>query len=134
VLVICWWSHGVTRCHPRARKSPSYAWRSSSEGVFSLSLLAEAMVPLKLRTTPDKNGSKQKTRRKHDKQTSGNPGGYIGKSLTTKQRHMKKPGRKQAPRRPYHQVAWPAGGPRHEMVWSLRAPFPSRFCLVIFHI
>jgi hypothetical protein len=36
------------------------SWRSSSEGVFSLPLLAEAMVPLKLRTAPDRNRSKQK--------------------------------------------------------------------------
>jgi hypothetical protein len=36
------------------------SWQSSSGGVFSLSLLAEAMVPLKLRTTPNRNRSKQK--------------------------------------------------------------------------
>jgi hypothetical protein len=36
------------------------SWRPSSESVFSLSLLAEAMMPLKLRTTPDRNRSKQK--------------------------------------------------------------------------
>jgi hypothetical protein len=41
-----------------------------------LSLLAESMVLLKLRSTPDRNSSK----RKHDIQTSGNPGGYIGKN------------------------------------------------------
>jgi hypothetical protein len=91
---------------------PSFSlgsWWSSSEGVFSLLLLAEAMVPLKLRTPSDRNRSKQKTCWENDIQTSGKVGGYIGESLTTKQRHRKKPGRKWAPRRPHHQVARPAG-------------------------
>jgi hypothetical protein len=57
-----------------------WSWWSSSEGVFSLSLLAEAMVLLKLRTTPDRNRSKQK----HDENTIYRPrairGGYIGEN------------------------------------------------------
>jgi hypothetical protein len=36
------------------------AWWSSSIGFFSLSSLEEAMVLLELRTTPDRNRSKQK--------------------------------------------------------------------------
>jgi hypothetical protein len=45
------------------------SWWSSSKGVFSLSLLAKAMVPLKLKTVPDRNRSK----RKHDKKTIYRP-------------------------------------------------------------
>jgi hypothetical protein len=52
------------------------------------------MVPLKLRTAPDRNRSKQK----HDEKTIYRPraiqGGYIGESLTTKGRHKKKLGQK----------------------------------------
>jgi hypothetical protein len=36
------------------------SWWSSSKGFLPLSLLEEAMMPLKLRTTPDRNRSKQK--------------------------------------------------------------------------
>jgi hypothetical protein len=36
------------------------SWWSSSKGFLPLSLLEEAMIPLKLRTTPDRNRSKQK--------------------------------------------------------------------------
>jgi hypothetical protein len=39
------------------------SWWSSFEGVFSLSLLAEAMMLLQLGTTPDRNKSKQNTTR-----------------------------------------------------------------------
>jgi hypothetical protein len=77
---------------------------------------------------------KTKTRQENDIQTSGTPGDYIGESLTTKGRHRMKPGQKQAPRRSHHLVARPAGGPHHGVVWCLRAPFPTRFHLVIFHI
>jgi hypothetical protein len=75
-----------------------------------------------------------KTRRENDIKASRNSGGYIGKSLTTKERHGMKPGRKRALRRSQHMVARPVGGPCHEVVWCPRAPFPTRFCLVIFHI
>jgi hypothetical protein len=44
-------------------------WWSSSKGFLPLSLLAEAMVPLKPRTSPDKNRSK----RKHDEKTIYGP-------------------------------------------------------------
>jgi hypothetical protein len=74
-----------------------------------------------------------KTRRENNIQTSGTLGGYIGKSLTTKGRHRMKPGQKRTPRWPDHQVARLARGPRHGVVWCLRAPFPTRFCLIIFH-
>jgi hypothetical protein len=56
---------------------PSFSlgsWWSSSKGVFSLSLLAEAMMPLKLRTAPDRNRSKQK----HDKNTICRPRAIRG--------------------------------------------------------
>jgi hypothetical protein len=39
-------------------------WRSSSKGFLPLSLHAEAMMPQKLRTTPDRNRSKQKQNEK----------------------------------------------------------------------
>jgi hypothetical protein len=44
-------------------------WRSSSEGILSLPSLEEAMMLLKLRTTPDRNRSKQK----HDEKTIYRP-------------------------------------------------------------
>jgi hypothetical protein len=44
-------------------------WWSSSKGFLPLSLLAEAMMPLKLRTAPDRNRSKQK----HDENTICRP-------------------------------------------------------------
>jgi hypothetical protein len=50
------------------------SWWSSSKGVFSLSLLAEPMMPLKLRTAPDKNRSKQK----HDENTIYRPWAIQG--------------------------------------------------------
>jgi hypothetical protein len=50
------------------------SWWSSSEGVFSLSLLAEAMVPQRLRTTPDRNRSNQK----HDEKTICRPHAIRG--------------------------------------------------------
>jgi hypothetical protein len=50
------------------------SWWSSSEGVFSLSLLAEAMMLLKLRTAPNKNRSKQK----HDGNTIYRPWAIRG--------------------------------------------------------
>jgi hypothetical protein len=52
------------------------SWWSSSIGFLPLSSLEEAMILLELRTTLDRNSSK----RKHDIQTSGNPGGYIGEN------------------------------------------------------
>jgi hypothetical protein len=52
-----------------------YGLRMSARG-FSSDELDEDMADSKLRTTPDRNSSK----RKHDIQTSGNPGGYIGKN------------------------------------------------------
>jgi hypothetical protein len=42
--------------------------------LLALSLLVETMVPLKLRTTPDKNRSK----RKHDEKTIYGPRGIWG--------------------------------------------------------
>jgi hypothetical protein len=45
------------------------SWRPSSKGFLPLSLLANAMMPLKLRTTPDRNRSKQK----HDENTIYRP-------------------------------------------------------------
>jgi hypothetical protein len=86
--------------------------------LLALSLLAETMVPLKLRTTPQ---IKTKTRRENNIRTSGDPGDYIVESITTKGRHMMKPGRRRAPRRPHHVVAWLGGISTH-------------FRLVIFHI
>jgi hypothetical protein len=77
---------------------------------------------------------KAKTQRENDIQISGTPRHYIGESLTTKGRHRMKPGQKWAPRRPHHQVTRPAGGLRHGVLWCLRAPFPTRFHLVNFHI
>jgi hypothetical protein len=57
-----------------------WSWWSSSARVFSLSLFAEDMMPLKLRTTPDRNRLKQK----HDENTTYRPrvirGGYIGEN------------------------------------------------------
>jgi hypothetical protein len=49
-------------------------WWPSSKGVLPLSLLAEAMVRLKLRTAPDKNRSKQK----HDEKMIYRPRGIRG--------------------------------------------------------
>jgi hypothetical protein len=50
---------------------------------FSSDEPEEYMVALKLRTALDRNRSKEK-RQEEDIQTSGNLGGYIGKSLTMK--------------------------------------------------
>jgi hypothetical protein len=50
------------------------SWWSSSKGFLPLSLLAEAVVPLKLRTAPDRNRSKQK----HDEKMIYRPRGLRG--------------------------------------------------------
>jgi hypothetical protein len=105
---------------------------STSE--FSSDDPGEDMVALDFEVEIWQKQIEMKTRRENDIWTSRNLGDYIAESLTTKGRHRMKLGRKRAPRRPHHLVARPGGGPRHEVVWCPRAPFPTRLCLVIFHI
>jgi hypothetical protein len=93
----------------------------------------EAMVPSKLRSTPDRNSS-NKTRWENDIQTSGTPGGYIGENYTSRGNHRRKPGRKQVPGCSHTKAARPGVDPRPLCVRSTRTPFPARFRLMIFHI
>jgi hypothetical protein len=50
------------------------SWWSSSKGLLPLSSLAGATMPLKLRSTPDRNWSKQK----HDENTINKPQAIQG--------------------------------------------------------
>jgi hypothetical protein len=98
-----------------------------------LSLLAEAMVLLILRSTPDRNSSKQNTTRKRYTDL-GYSGGYIGENKTSRGNHRRKSGRKRVPRCSHTRAARPGVDPRPLCVRSTRTPFPVRFRLVIFHI
>jgi hypothetical protein len=67
---------------------------ASSGGVFSLSPLEESMMLPKLRSTPDRNSSKQK----HDEKTIYRPrvlwGGYIGENLNIETKSQEETGTK----------------------------------------
>jgi hypothetical protein len=110
------------------------SWWSSSLGLLPLSSLEESMMLPKLRSISWQKQLETKTQRENDIQTSGTPGGYIGKNYTSRRNHRRKPRRKRAPGRSHHWAAWPGVGPCPLVVRSHQTPSPARFCLVIFHI
>jgi hypothetical protein len=64
----------------------------------------------------------------------GQSGGLYRRKLIIKMKAQEKTGTETSSK-----ADTPHGGatskvPHHQVVWRLRAPFPTRFCLVIFHI
>jgi hypothetical protein len=100
---------------------------------FSSDEPEEDMVPLKLRMAPDRNRSKQK----HDEKMIYRPRAIRGlyrQNFNNKMKAQEETGAKMSSEATSPPCGAASRGLRHGVVWCLWAPFPTRFCLVIFHI
>jgi hypothetical protein len=109
------------------------SWWSSSLGLLPLSSLEGAVIRLELRTTPDRNSSKQK----HYENMIYKPRvlrGFYSRKLNIETKSEEETGTKTRSGvvSPQGGVAW--SGPAPLVVRSHRTPSPSRFRLMIFHI
>ena len=89
-------------------------------------------MQLELGALPGRNRSKQKTRRKDDIQTSGDPGDYIGEILTPKGRYGNETWSESGTEAPTPRGGAARGGPapRGGVVppGTVSIPFRSRNC------